>query len=82
MGTKLRELLPNVGCGEQTITEQMADLHQRIDQTEHRSREILRELRSLEGESVDEADLRVVSQNSSPCGNCSTPASRRESFAL
>ena len=60
LGTKLRELLPNAGCGEQTMTEQMADLHQRIDRTEYRSREILRELGSLEGESVDEADLRVV----------------------
>jgi site-specific DNA recombinase len=58
--TKLRELLPDAGCGEQTITEQMADLHERIDRTEYRSREILRELRSLDGESVDEADLRVV----------------------
>jgi site-specific DNA recombinase len=60
MGTKLRELLPNVGCDEQTISAQMADLHKRIDRTEHRSREILRELRSLEGESVQEADVRVV----------------------
>jgi hypothetical protein len=38
----------------------MADLHKRIDQTERRSREILRELRILEGESVEEADVRVV----------------------
>jgi site-specific DNA recombinase len=60
MGTKLHELLPNVGCDEQTISEQMADLHKRIDQTERRSMEILRELRGLEGESVEEADVRVV----------------------
>lgn len=60
LGTKLRELLPDAGCGEQTRAEQMADLHERIHRTEYRSREILRELRSLEGESVDEADLRVA----------------------
>ena len=60
LGTKLRELLPDTGCGEKTRAEQMADLHERIDRTEYRSREILRELGSLEGESVDEADLRVV----------------------
>ena len=41
------------------MTEQMADLHQRIDRTEYRSRETLRELGSLDGESMDEADLRV-----------------------
>ena len=35
-------------------------LGQRIDRIECRSREILRELGSLEGESVDEADLRAV----------------------
>jgi site-specific DNA recombinase len=60
LGTKLRELLPDAGSGDQTMAEQMADLHERIGRTEYRSREILRELRSLEGESVDEADLRVV----------------------
>jgi site-specific DNA recombinase len=60
LGTKLRELLPDASCGEQTMAEQMADLHERIDRIENRAREILRELRSLEGESVDEADLRVV----------------------
>jgi site-specific DNA recombinase len=60
LGTQLRELLPGTGCDEQTMAGQMADVHQRIDRTEYRSREILRELGSLEGESVDEADLRVV----------------------
>ncbi len=60
LGTKLLELLADAGCGEQIMTEQMADLHQRIDRIECRSREILRELGSLEAESVDEADLRVV----------------------
>lgn len=60
LGTKLVEMLPNAGCSEQTMTEQTPDLHQRIDRIKCRSREILRELGSLEGESVDEADLRVV----------------------
>ena len=57
LGTKLLELLSNAGCGEQTMTEQMADLHQRIDRIECRSREILREIGSIEDESVGEADL-------------------------
>ncbi len=60
LGTKLLDLLSNAGYGEQTMTEPMADLHERIDRIECRSSEILRELRSLEGESVDEGDLRVV----------------------
>ena len=60
LGTELRGLLPNTGGGEQATANQIADVHQRIARTEYRSSEILRELGSLEGESVDEADLRVI----------------------
>ena len=60
MGTQLRELVPNVGSGDQTVTELMADLHQRIDQTESRLKEVLQELGGLEDPSVNEGDLRAA----------------------
>jgi site-specific DNA recombinase len=45
---------------DQTRADRVADLEERIGQTERRLKEILQELRSLESQSVDEGDLRVV----------------------
>jgi len=60
LGTQLRELVPPVGCGDETVTDRMADLQERIGQTERRRREILLELGSLESQSLDEGDLRTA----------------------
>jgi hypothetical protein len=53
-------LIPNVGSGDQTATQRLADLKERIGQTERRLPEIRQELVSLESQSVDEGDLRAV----------------------
>jgi site-specific DNA recombinase len=60
LGTQLREMGPTVGCGDQTVTDRVADLQERIAQTERRRREILLELGSVESQSVDEGDLRTA----------------------
>ena len=60
LGTQLRELVPTVSCGDQTVTDRMVDLQERIGQTERRLRVILLELGSLESQSVDEGDLRTA----------------------
>jgi len=60
LGTQLCKLIPNVGSGDQTATQRLADLKERIGQTERRLPEIRQELVSLESQSVDEGDLRAV----------------------
>jgi site-specific DNA recombinase len=60
LGTQLCKLVPNGGCSDQTVAERMADLQERIGQTERRLREILEELGGLESLSVDEGDLRAA----------------------
>ena len=81
LGTELRELLPDAGCGEQTMAEQMADLQERIDQTERRLREILRELRESRKPIGGRRRPSGGTRQFEPYGNCSTPASRHESSA-
>jgi site-specific DNA recombinase len=63
LGTQLCKSLPNVGCDDHMASEHIADLQERIGQTERRLREIIQELGSLESHSVDEADLRVELKN-------------------
>ena len=58
LGAELSKLVRKVG--DQTMTDRMADLQERIGQTEHRLREILQEIGILESQSVDEANLRVA----------------------
>ena len=58
--TELRKLVPTVGCDDRTVTDRVADLQERIGQTERRLREILVELGNLDSQSVDEGDLRTA----------------------
>jgi site-specific DNA recombinase len=59
MRTELRKLLV-VDCRDQPTTDRLADLQERIGQTEHRLTEIVLELEHLESEVVDEGDLRTT----------------------
>ena len=58
LGGELRRLVPLVGRRDQTVTDRMADLQERIGQTERRLTEILQEVAGLEGRVVDEDDFR------------------------
>ena len=66
LGTQLCKWVPNVGYGDQTAIQGLADLKERIGQTERRLREILQELGSLESQSVDEGDLRAALRQFEP----------------
>ena len=60
LGTELRKLVPLVGRRDQTVTDRMADLQERIDKTEHRLTEVLRDVASLESQAIDEDDFRTA----------------------
>ena len=60
LATELRKLVPLIGHRNQTVTDRMADLQERIGQTERRLSEVLQELESLERQAVDESDFRVA----------------------
>ena len=47
-------------CSDQTETFRRTDIEQRIDRVEHRLTETIQELESLEGQTVDEKDLRAA----------------------
>jgi site-specific DNA recombinase len=57
---ELRKLVPLVGCRDQSVTDRMADLQERIGQMERRLTEILQELQTLESQAVDEGDFRTA----------------------
>ena len=60
LGADLRELVPLVGRRDQTVTDSMADLQERIGQAERRLTEILQELAGLESQAIDEDDFRAA----------------------
>ena len=60
LATELRKLVPLIGHRDQTVTDRMADLQERIGQTERRLSEVLQELESLESQAVDESDFRAA----------------------
>jgi site-specific DNA recombinase len=60
MGAELRKLVPLVGRRDQMVTDRMADLQERIGQTERRLSEIQQELTGLESKAVNEDDFRAA----------------------
>jgi site-specific DNA recombinase len=60
LGVELQQLIPVVGLGNQSITDRMADLQERIGRTEHRLAGIVHELAALESGRVDQEDLRAA----------------------
>jgi site-specific DNA recombinase len=59
MERELGKTLPVLSCGH-SVADRVTDLHERIGQTERRLSEIILELRSLEGQPIDETDLRTT----------------------
>jgi len=60
LGAELRKLVPLVGRRDQMVTDRMADLQERIGQTERRLSDVLQELAGLENQAVDEDDFRAA----------------------
>ncbi len=57
---EIRGLAPLVGRQDQTVTDRMADLQERIGRTQARRAELIRELDGLQSGGVDEDDFRAA----------------------
>ena len=56
--TELRKAR-KASCGDQPVTNDVANLEEGLEKTEHRLTEILQELESLDSHAVDENDVRI-----------------------
>ena len=65
MERELGKTRPVLSC-DHSVADRVADLQERIGQTERRMSEIILELRNLEGQPIDEADLRTTLERFEP----------------